>query len=206
MDVRQVAPGLWLWSAPHPNWRGARHWPEDVNCVYYEAADATVLIDPLIPAGEEAEFWQALDRDVERTGQPVAVLLTAPWHVRSAPVVAERCGATVWAHEAGHQRLSFPVESGPLPAGVEKFVPDGIGEGEVAFFLRPHRTLVVAEFFMGTEGGLSFCISPALQDRKALDSSLRRLLTLPVDRVVVSHGQPVLHDGRRKIEEALAVG
>jgi hypothetical protein len=206
MDVQQVAPGLWLWSAPHPNWRGARPWPKDVNCVYYEAADATVLIDPLIPAGEEVEFWQALDRDVERTGQHVAVLLTAPWHVRSAPVVAERYGATLWAHEAGHERLSHPAESGPLPAGVEIFVPDGIGEGEIAFFLRPHRTLVVAEFFIGTLRGLSFRISPALQDRRALDNSLRRLLTLPVDRVVVSHGQPVLRDGRAKIEEALAVG
>jgi hypothetical protein len=205
MDVRQVAPGLWLWSAPHPDWRGARHWPEDVNCVYYEAADATVLIDPLIPTGQDTEFWQALDRDVERAGQPVAVLLTAPWHMRSAPEVAERYGATVWAHEAGHERLSCPAESGPLPAGVELFVPDGIGEGEVAFFLRLHRTLVVAEFFMGTEGGLSFRISPALRDRTVLDTSLRRLLTLPVDRVVVSHGQPVLHDGRREIEEALAV-
>jgi glyoxylase-like metal-dependent hydrolase (beta-lactamase superfamily II) len=204
MDVRQVAPGLWLWSAPHPNWPGARHWPEDVNCVYYEAADATVLIDPLIPTGEDTEFWQALDRDVERAGQPVAVLLTAPWHMRSALVVAERYSATVWAHEAGHERLSYPAESRPLPAEVEMFVPDGLGEGEVALFLRPHRTLVVAEFFMGTGGGLSLRISPGLQDRRALYDSLRQLLTLPVDRVVVSHGEPVLQEGRRKIEEALA--
>jgi glyoxylase-like metal-dependent hydrolase (beta-lactamase superfamily II) len=206
MNVLEIAPGLWLWSAPHPNWRGATHWPEDVNCVYYEAPNATVLVDPLVPAGEETRFWNALDRDVERAGRPVVILLTVPWHKRSAPIVAERYGASVWAHEAGHERLSYPAESGPLPAGVEVFVPEGIDEGEVAFLIRAHKALVVAEFFMGVDGGLSLRVSPALQDRKALDDSLRRLLDLPIERVVVSHGQPVLHDGARKIEEALAHG
>jgi len=177
-----------------------------VNSVYYEAPDATVLIDPLVPAGEEATFWKALDEDIDRLGLPVAVLLTAPWHERSAPVIARRYGATVWAHEAGRSRVSRPSQSGPLPAGIELFIPEGIGEGEVAFFLRPHRTLVVAEFLMGVDGGLGLRISPALQDRKALDESLLRLLDLPVDHVLVSHGEPVLHDGRVKIERALANG
>ena len=206
MDVRQISPGLWLWSAPHPEWRGATDWPEDVNCVYYEAADATVLIDPLVPTGEENEFWQALDRDVERTGRPVAVLLTAPWHERSAAEVSNRYGATVWAHEDGRDRLSVTARSGDLPAGVEVFVPAGMSEGQVAFFIRPHGTLVVAEFFMGIDGGLSIRPSPSLSDRKAFDESLRRLLDLPIVHVVVSHGEPVLRDGRAKIEEALAHG
>jgi glyoxylase-like metal-dependent hydrolase (beta-lactamase superfamily II) len=206
MEVLEIAPGFWLWSAPHPNWRGAAHWPEDVNCVYYGAPDATVLVDPLVPAGAEAKFWNALDRDVERAERPVVILLTAPWHKRSVPIVAERYGATVWAHAAGHDRLFYPAESGPLPAGVETFVPEGLGEGEVAFFFRAHKALFVAEFFMGIDGGLSLRVSPALRDRKAFADSLRGLLDLPVERVIVSHGEPVLLDGGRKIEEALARG
>ena len=39
--------------------------------MYYEAPDAVVLIDPLLPAGEEEEFLAYLDRDVERLGLPV---------------------------------------------------------------------------------------------------------------------------------------
>jgi hypothetical protein len=35
--MREVAEGLWLWSAPHPAWKGATDWPEDVGCVYHEA-------------------------------------------------------------------------------------------------------------------------------------------------------------------------
>jgi hypothetical protein len=204
MDVRQIAPGLWSWSAPHPNWRGATDWPEDVNCVYYEAADATVLIDPLVPAAAEAEFWQALDRDVERA-HPVVVLLTAPWHARSAEAVVDRYGATVWAHEDGRSRLSLPAHSEALPAGVELFVPGGMSEGQVAFFIRPHGALVVAEFLTGVDGDLRVRPSPDA-DRDSFDESLRQLLDLPIAHVLVSHGEPVLHEGRAKIEEALAVG
>ena len=50
MDVLQLADGLWRWTAPHPN---AANWPRfgppvppQVGCVYYEAPDAVVLIDP----------------------------------------------------------------------------------------------------------------------------------------------------------------
>ena len=84
VDVRRIADGLWYWTAPHPRWRPGADWPEAVGCVYYEASDAVVLIDPLLPRGEEDEFLGYLDRDVERLGLPVVVLLTAAWHLRSS--------------------------------------------------------------------------------------------------------------------------
>jgi hypothetical protein len=37
-----------------------------------------------------------------------------------------------------------------------------------------------------------------------LRRDLRQLLDLPVERVLVSHGEPVLRDGRRELERALA--
>src|SRR5712691_6951531 len=195
MEITQIAPGLRYWTAPHPEWRGATDWPEDVGCVYYEASDAIALIDPLLPKGEEDEFWAMLDAAIERSGLLVAILQTAPWHQRSAPVVAARYGATVWALDS--------LEN--LPAGVEVFVPAGSSEEQVAFFLRPHQALVVAEFFIGANCGLRVCPSPALTDRDAFYESLRALLDLPIDQVLVSHGEPVLHDGKRRIAEALGI-
>ena len=94
MDVRPLAEGLWRWTAPHPN---AADWPDwglpappEVGCVYYEAPEAVVLIDPLLPAGEEEDFLAYLDRDVERLGLPVSILLTAGRNERSAPFLRER--------------------------------------------------------------------------------------------------------------------
>jgi hypothetical protein len=192
VDVRRLADGLWYWTAPHPNWREGADWPEAVGCVYYEAPDAVVLIDPLAPAGEEEGFLAYLDRDVERLGLPVVILLTAQWHRRSSEQLSERYGAR---------------DRGELPGGVEEISIEGAPERQSAFFIRPHQALVVAEIFAGDgKGGLELCPSPALIDRTALDRSLQSLLELPVERVLVSHGDPVLESAYQKMEDAVKTG
>jgi glyoxylase-like metal-dependent hydrolase (beta-lactamase superfamily II) len=201
--MREIAPGLRYWTAPHPAWNGATDWPELVGCVYYKAADAVVLIDPLLPRGSEEALLAELDRDVARVGQPVAVLLTAPWHKRDAAMIADRYGTTVWAHRAAQGRLPFKAQAGPLPDGVETFTAAGVSEGDVVFYLRPHRALVVAEVFMGIEGALRVCPSPVLEDRAAFEQSLHALLRWPIDHVLVAHGEPAIGDGGRQIDDAL---
>jgi hypothetical protein len=201
--MREIAPGLRYWKAPHPQWNGATEWPEDVGCVYYEAADALALIDPLLPRGREESLLVALDRDVARLDRPVVVMLTAPWHKRDAASIAERYGATVWAHPAAHAQVPFETLAGPLPDGIGTFSAGGVWEGDVAFYIRPQRALVVAEFLMGIDGGLRVCPSPALVDRAAFETSLRKLLSWPIDHVLVSHGEPVIGNGGRRIHDAL---
>jgi glyoxylase-like metal-dependent hydrolase (beta-lactamase superfamily II) len=189
MDVRRIADGLWCWTAPHPNWRPGADWPEAVGSVYYEAGDAVVLIDPLLPGGEEAEFLEHLDRDVERLGLPVIILLSCGWHGRSSSELAERYQARI---------------GGSPPRGIEEVPIEGAPERQVAYFIRPHRALVVAEVFAGEgDGLLSLHPSPALIDRGALDRSLKSLLELPVERVLVSHGEPVLVNGLEAMREAV---
>jgi glyoxylase-like metal-dependent hydrolase (beta-lactamase superfamily II) len=200
VTIRQIAPDLWYWTAPHPEWQDAYEWPKEVGCVCCRLPQAVVLIDPLLPRGEEAALWQLVDG----FARPVAVLLTAPWHQRDARMVAERYGTTVWTHEAARRRLAFTTRSDLLPDGVETFVPDGVDEGQVAFYLPAPRALVVAELFIGTGGGLRLCPSPATYDEAAFSSSLRKLLDLPIDRVLVAHGEPVLSEGRRRLAQALA--
>jgi glyoxylase-like metal-dependent hydrolase (beta-lactamase superfamily II) len=191
MDVRRLADGLWRWTASHPN---AANWPDwgppvppEVGCVYYEAPDAVVLIDPLLPTGEEEEFLAYLDRDVGRLGLPVSILLTAAWHERSAAVLRER-------YQADDR----------VPESVEVFPVEGAAEEQLAYFIRPHQALVVAEIFVGDgRGGLTFGPSPALTDRAALDRSLHAVAALPIELVLVSHGEPVLENGKDAIELAL---
>jgi hypothetical protein len=197
MDVRQLAPGLWRWTAVHPNaanWprdaADGQPWPEEVGCVYYEAPDAVVLIDPLVPAGEEDEFLSYLDRDVERRGLPVVILVTSGWHRRSSAELAERYGGE--------------INPSTLPEGVEEIAIEGAPERQVAYFIRPHRALVLAEIFAtDCSGTLGVYPSPALMDRAALDKSLQSLLQLPVERVLVSHGEPVLENGLEAMRLAL---
>jgi hypothetical protein len=193
--TNRIAEGLWRWTAEHPRWE---HWPNherearEVGCVYYEAEDASVLIDPLVPAAEEEDFFRHLDADVERRGLPVVILLTADWHRRSTDELAERYGARV---------------GGVLPEGIEEVAIEGAGERQVAYFIRPHAALVVAEIFgVDIDGELYVGRSPALKRPDELEASLDRLMELPVERLLVSHGEPILQDAKPKMAEALARG
>jgi hypothetical protein len=193
VEAVRIAEGLWRWTAEHPNWE---HWPNherearEVGCVYYEAEDATVLVDPLVPAGEEDGFFRHLDADVERRGLPVVILLTADWHRRSADELAARYEARI---------------GGALPAGVEEVAIEGADERQVAYFIRPHAALVVAEIFgVDTDGELYVAPSPALVRPDELEASLDRVMKLPVERLLVSHGEPVLADAKRRMAGALA--
>ena len=201
MDVQELRPGLWRWTATHPEWEHAEHWGPEVGSVYAELPDALVMVDPLVPQDEEDRFWEALDRDVERVGKPVHVLLTVHWHERSVATVLDRYKATLWR----------PEEKGQLPAGVHAEVVKGSDWVEALFFLEPHRALIAGDLLIGKNGGgieLPVRWFPkGEQDwaEQELKPELRkRLGGLPVELVVVSHGEPVLEDGAAALERALA--
>jgi len=207
VKVDELAPGLWRWTAFHPEWK------EDVGCVYYEAPDAVVLVDPLVPADDAERFWRDLDRDVEASGKPMHVLITVFWHVRSTREVAERYGAQVWAPSRGRgaiERRAGAVSDvfrpgDELPGGVVPFAT--ARAAEVVFWLPAHRAVVPGDVILGAgKGGLRLCPASWLPEKSSLAQlaeSLRPLLDLPVERVLVSHGEPVLTGGRDALARML---
>jgi hypothetical protein len=203
-ELRELRPGLWRWAAAHPGWvpnakpESESDWPECVGCVLCDAPDATVLIDPLLPAGDD-RFVGELDRHLRRRGLPVAILTTIKFHRRSRDELAKRYSArTSRARQA-------------LPAGVEALPIRGAGE--IMFWLSEHRALVAGDRLVGTEdGGLRLCPESWLRylpsgiSIRELAVRLRPLLDLPVESVLVSHGEPVLTCGRDALERALDPG
>ncbi len=189
MEVQEIAEGLWRWTAPHPEWTPAADWDRDVGCVYYEAPEAVCLIDPLVPADEAERFWRALDRDVERARKPVVVLVTVHWHRRSSDEVAAR----------------YDARREP-PAGVEPWPIERADED--VFWLPERGALVAGDVLLGSEGGVRVCPVSWVTDEPEYPpeflASLRRLLDLPTKRVLVSHGEPVLENGRDALARALS--
>jgi glyoxylase-like metal-dependent hydrolase (beta-lactamase superfamily II) len=210
MEVVRVAEGLWRWSTHYAEWR------HDVGCVYYEAPDAIVLIDPLVPEEppEAARFWEALDRDVKQAGVPVHVYITIFWHARSAGEVVRRyhgrLHAPSRARAANERRTGVAPETfrpgDPLPGGIEA-LPSGRA-AEVVYWIPEHRAIVPGDVLLGDDhGGLRLCPEswlPAGADHARLRAALKPLLGLPVEGVLVSHGTPVTVDARAKLAEALA--
>lgn len=210
MQVVRFAEGLWRWTAYYEEWRA------DVGCVYYEAPDAVVLIDPLVPSeqSQSARFWEALDRDVQRADVPVHVLVTVFWHARSAAEIVRRYDGRLHVPSrarAAIQRRTDAVTDvfrpgEGLPGGVEALASGRATE--VAYWIPRHRTLVPGDVILGRDdGGLRLCPRswlPAGVDHARLRTALKPLLDLPVERVLVSHGEPVTEDARAKLAEALA--
>lgn len=194
MDVQEIEPGLWRWTAWHEEWR------EQVGCVYVERGAEIALIDPLVPPEDAERFHRALDRDAARA-ERVHVLLTVFWHGRSARELAARHRARVRAPSrarAAAERRAGPVEpfrpGDPLPLGIEAFPT--ARSSEVVYWLPERRTLVAGDVILG---GPRLCPEswlPAGVGHAELRASLRPLLDLDVERILVSHGEPVLAGGR----------
>jgi glyoxylase-like metal-dependent hydrolase (beta-lactamase superfamily II) len=194
--VTEVAPGLRRWTALHEEWR------EEVASLALDTDDGLVLIDPIDPP-----------RGVAR---PDHVLLTVFWHGRSA---GELDAPHVWASKRGARRLqnrgvkvTDAVENGAaLPAGIRAFPT--ARESELVYWLPEQKAVVVGDVLLGagakpraTEDPLRLCPQRWL-GKSSLDDlrrSLQPLLELPVQRVLVSHGQPVLRAGKRALAKVLA--
>src|SRR6478736_1907110 len=177
MRTREIADGLWYWTAPHPAWKpGAEpesvdDWPQHVGCVLAETAGGVpVLIDPLID-GDDGWSWLT-----ERLGgREPAVLTTIEYHGRSSADVLERFGG-----------------ARDKPGGVSAFPLTGALE--TVFYLPDHRTLVPGDRLISDgAGGLRMCPQSWLKlPLTKLRRELEVLCDLPVERVLVSHGEPVL--------------
>jgi len=207
MDVLEIAPGLWRWTGYHDEWRA------DVGSVYCETGDGVVLIDPIVPPEDADRFWHALDKDVERQQAAVHVLVTVFWHTRDAAAMAERYGARVWAPSGARAAIArrAPVTDvfrsrDALPGGIE--VLETSRRGEVMYWIPPHGALVPGDVLLGDgAGGLRLCPPswlPSGRPRDTLAASLRPALALPVRRVLVSHGDPVLERAKAALTHALA--
>lgn len=198
--VRQIAPNLWRWTAPHPEWpatvpsESSHYWEQLVGSVLYTTGEHAVFIDPLLPPDSES-FWAWAD---ERAGgRRVAVLTTIKFHRRSRDAVAERYGASTSRAKPN------------LPEGVESFRLRGAGE--TVFWLPEPRALVPGDRILGAAGGgLRPCPESWLRylgtglTVAQLKERLRPLLELPVEHVLVSHGEPVIGRGRQTLAKALA--
>jgi hypothetical protein len=194
--IQEIAPGLRRWTSRHEEWN------EQVGSLAVDTDDGLLLIDPLDPP-----------RGLRR---PEHVVLTVFFHGRDAGNLRAR---HVWAPARSVRRLSNrgvdvtdPFDHGDeLPGRIRAF--DTARDGEVVLWLPRFKAVAAGDVLLGagakpraTSDPVRLCpqrwVAPA--SREQLRDSLRPLLDLPVQRVLVSHGEPVLRAGKRALAEALA--
>jgi hypothetical protein len=196
----QLRPGLWRWAARHPEWEQGEaespaDWPADVGSVALLAGGELLLVDPLVPDDDEERFWDFAD-GLAGSAEQVGVLTTIEFHRRSAERLRERYDAIVDEPLAGAELIRPP------------------GAGETLAWVPAHAALVPGDSIIGAAGGgLRLCPASWLEYLETgidLDGLRRELssalLGLPVEIVLVSHGEPVLEGGYDALAAALAAG
>jgi len=203
MEIQQIAPHLWWWTAPHPDWgppdfEDGQGWERDVSCYALVEGDDFVLFDPLVPAGDEERFWAALDGDVGRHGPP-RILVTVFWHARSSTEILDRYeGAALWAHEPAARDVAerVPVshtfvDRDVLPGRVEAIGMHHMDEA--AFWLPSHRALLFGDSVLGYDGRTELCPPSWLREGESVDereASVRRALERDPELLLLTHGGP----------------
>jgi len=189
VELRDVAPGLWIWRLEHPHWKPGQGWEPLVASTCVESGGETLVLDPLVAPATAAEVWKRLD-----TRPPTAVVVLKPDHVRDVDLFVRRYGARAFGprvffpEDIPETKLEWIEPGSQLPGGIMALY-DGRGRLETPLWLPDQRTLVFADALTAPRGELRVWASPCHEERAL--PALRALLELPFERVIVSHGEPV---------------
>jgi len=189
IELRDVAPGLWLWRQPHPAWREDKDWEPEVASFAVESRGARLLLDPLLPPPSERAIWERIDAH-----RPTDVVILKPDHVRDVDLIVRWYGARAhgpslfWRDDVPRTELAPIAPGAELPGGLQ-VLHDGRGVAETPVYLPEQRALVFADALTAPGGVLRVWFTPWHEARVL--PALRELLALPFERVLVSHGEPV---------------
>jgi hypothetical protein len=215
--MEKLGTDLWRWTARHPEWHPGEFGAE-VACFAAQAGDTTLLIDPLLPE-EDADAGAVLDAIGEALGDRLAILITIPYHVRSSEELWRRyrndAETTIHGHPACAKRLDddsafHPIDTGQeLPAGVTAHAIGKPRRYETPLHLPSHSALVFGDAVAETDGRLVMWSADKVDAkvatfyRERFAPSVRPLLELSAENVLVTHGAPIMGGGTEALRKAL---
>jgi glyoxylase-like metal-dependent hydrolase (beta-lactamase superfamily II) len=220
--VRELAPGLWHWEVPHPEWEPSEPWDQVVSSYAIDDGDRLLLFDPIAPPSEIDDL--AASRET-------AIVLTAPWHERDTQSLVERYGAAVYAPppdtaedlmqkfgvtaeqagdgspdlvwlRAGDAGEWHPYAAGDrLPFRVEAF--PGREHNDMVLWIESCNAVLSGDTLVDFGHGLEIPAEWLREGvtREQIAEGLRPLLALPVELVLATHGGPT---DRAALERALS--
>ena len=192
VEIRDVAPGLWLWRQRHWEWRVGDDWEPEVASWVVESGGQSLLLDPLAPPPSARHVHDRLE-----ARPPTGVVVLKPDHVRDVDLFVHWYGIPAfgpwlfWQGDAPRTKLTPVRPDDELPGGLRALY-DGREAAETPLYLPEQRAIVFADAMTAPDAGggaLRVWATPFLETRTL--PALRALLDLPFEHVLVSHGRPV---------------
>jgi glyoxylase-like metal-dependent hydrolase (beta-lactamase superfamily II) len=196
--MREIVSGIFTWP-----WFSAQH---NYNFNGYLVCDpvGNLCVDPVEPG---AETLDAIGRlGVSR------IILTNRNHVRAANVVRFRTGAHTAIHpdDAAYTRSQAAEIDDTLSVG-ERFGPlrvigvPGKSPGEIALHWPERRLLIVGDAVIGNPPGqCSLLPDRVVDDPPRLRASVRRLLELDFDTLLVGDGESILGGAKERLQDLVS--
>jgi hypothetical protein len=198
-EIRDIAPGLWIWRLEHPDWKPGLAWDGPVTSTCVESGGEVALLDALAPPDDTDEVWARLE-----ARPPTMLVVMKPDHVRDVDLFARRYGARAYGPDvffrgdAPETELDWIGPKSELPGGLVALY-DGRSRNETPLWLPEQRALVFSDAMTAPDGELRIWAT-AWHEEWVLPA-FRAMLELPFEHVIVSHGEPV--HGRAAFERAL---
>lgn len=210
-EPQQLADDLWTWS------EARQGLPATMRSYLLTDGDDTILVDPLASSVEAPDLLAALD---ELVGVRVRILVTTPLHTRGAGLLWARWHRDRDVGIHGHRNVGSRLEdTAPL---IAVRAGEGLGSGDAStlplgrpprpeqpWHLPGHRALAFGDTVLEVDGELrvwprlrSDALARGTYEQKLLPT-LRPMADLEVDRVLVTHGSPVLTGGAAELGRAL---
>ncbi|MCW3063407.1 MAG: hypothetical protein JWN32_579 [Solirubrobacterales bacterium] len=198
--MQEIAPGVFHWNALHPNIK--------MRVSSYFLADEGVVLDPMLPP-EGLEWF-------EEHAPPAAVVLTNRHHHRRSADFVEEFGCAVFCHSAGLHEFTEEqhvqgFEDGDEPvAGIEVKHVGSICPDEVAIYVPRAKAIAFADGVVRwrRDDPLGFVpdslFDDAEHDKAGIRDSVRALLPLEPDHLLLAHGEPIVGGGTAALQAFLA--
>jgi glyoxylase-like metal-dependent hydrolase (beta-lactamase superfamily II) len=193
--MREIVSGIFTWpwfSEPHGyNFNGhlVRH------------AGGNLCIDPVEPSEDDLD-------ELARHGV-AHILITNRNHSRAANKVRARTGARTAIHpaDAAHARKEGTALDDELALGqrIGPFVIIGLpgkSPGEIALHWPERKILIVGDAVVGDPPGRCKLLpEKVMDDPLKLRESVRGLLAVDFDTLLVGDGEPILQDAKQRLQE-----
>lgn len=196
--MHKLLPGVLTWS-----WFSEPH-GYDFNGTLFLSESGNLCVDPVPPS----------DADLDRLAREgvAQILITNRNHTRAANRVAERTGAQVAIHpaDAGYAREQGAHVDEALEVGqrVGPFTIIGVpgkSAGEIALHDPARGLLVVGDAVIGNPPGeLSLLPDRVVDDPAQLRDSVRALMALDFDALIVGDGVSILQGAKERLGKLVA--
>ncbi len=196
--MNELMPDVFTWSWPSP-----RH-GYNFNGYLVRTPSGNVCIDPV-------EMSEEVLAEIASQGL-FCTVLTNRNHVRAVEKVRGKTGAPTFIHPADAaeaERLGAVVddylEAGQKICHLVVHPVAGKSSGEVCLHWPERKALFIGDACIGNPPGrCSLLPDKAMEDPIALRRSLKRILDLDFDALLVGDGTPILTGGKRALQDLVA--